>query len=398
MEKKEAMKSIIYGRVREGLDLSREMEDEEISELIHKVIAAESENQYISFRQKEEIAKAVFASVRKLDILQELIDDDEITEVMVNGPENIFVEKSGRIQRSEKKFESEEKLEDVIQQIVAGCNRVVNESSPIADARLSNGSRVNIVLKPLALNGPIVTIRRFPETALTMEDYISFGTITEEASQFLKQAVRCGYNIFISGGTGSGKTTLLNILSNYIPKDNRVITIEDSAELQIKGVENLVRMETRNANREGCEEINIRDLIKTALRMRPDRIIVGEVRGAEAFDMLQAFNTGHDGSLSTGHANSAQDMMMRLEMMVLMAKELPLSAIRRQIASGIDILIHLSRMRDRSRKVVEILEVQNMVNGEIGFNTLFALETAEDGKASLVSVNPLQNKEKWLKE
>lgn len=398
MEKKEAMKSIIYGRVREGLDLSREMEDEEISELIHKVIAAESENQYISFRQKEEIAKAVFASVRKLDILQELIDDDEITEVMVNGPENIFVEKSGRIQRSEKKFESEEKLEDVIQQIVAGCNRVVNESSPIADARLSNGSRVNIVLKPLALNGPIVTIRRFPETALTMEDYISFGTITEEAAQFLKQAVRCGYNIFISGGTGSGKTTLLNILSNYIPKDNRVITIEDSAELQIKGVENLVRMETRNANREGCEEINIRDLIKTALRMRPDRIIVGEVRGAEAFDMLQAFNTGHDGSLSTGHANSAQDMMMRLEMMVLMAKELPLSAIRRQIASGIDILIHLSRMRDRSRKVVEILEVQNMVNGEIGFNTLFALEAAEDGKASLVSVNPLQNKEKWLKE
>ncbi len=398
MEKKEAMKSIIYGRVREGLDLSREMEDEEISELIHKVIAAESENQYISFRQKEEIAKAVFASVRKLDILQELIDDDEITEVMVNGPENIFVEKSGRIQRSEKKFESEEKLEDVIQQIVAGCNRVVNESSPIADARLSNGSRVNIVLKPLALNGPIVTIRRFPETALTMEDYISFGTITEEAAQFLKQAVRCGYNIFISGGTGSGKTTLLNILSNYIPKDNRVITIEDSAELQIKGVENLVRMETRNANREGCEEINIRDLIKTALRMRPDRIIVGEVRGAEAFDMLQAFNTGHDGSLSTGHANSAQDMMMRLEMMVLMAKELPLSAVRRQIASGIDILIHLSRMRDRSRKVVEILEVQNMVNGEIGFNTLFALEEAEDGKASLVSVNPLQNKEKWLKE
>lgn len=392
------MKSIIYGRVRERLDLSREMEDEEIRELIYKVIAEESGNQYMTLRQKESIAKDIFASVRKLDILQELIDDNEITEIMVNGPGDIFVEKKGWIQRSEKRFESAEKLEDVIQQIVAGCNRVVNESSPIADARLSNGSRVNIVLKPLALNGPIVTIRRFPETALTMEDYISFGTITEEAARFLKQAVHCGYNIFISGGTGSGKTTLLNILSNYIPKDNRVITIEDSAELQIKGVENLVRMETRNANREGCEEISIRDLIKTALRMRPDRIIVGEVRGAEAFDMLQAFNTGHDGSLSTGHANSAQDMMMRLEMMVLMAKELPLSAIRRQIASGIDILIHLSRMRDRSRKVVEILEVQNLMNGDISFNTLFALEESEEGRASLVSVNPLQNKEKWLKE
>lgn len=398
MDIKGDIKATVYAHVRERLDLSREMEDEEIRELIYKVIAEESENRYISLLQKESIARDIFASVRKLDILQDLIDDDTVTEIMVNGPNAIFVEKKGVIQKSEKYFESAEKLEDVIQQIVAGCNRVVNESSPIADARLSNGSRVNIVLSPLALNGPVVTIRRFPETAFTMEDYISFGAITREAASFLQRAVYCGYNIFISGGTGSGKTTLLNILSNYIPKENRVITIEDSAELQIKAVDNLVRMETRNANREGCSEISIRDLIKTALRMRPDRIIVGEVRGAEAFDMLQAFNTGHDGSLSTGHANSAQDMIMRLEMMVLMAKELPISAIRRQIASGIDILIHLSRMRDKSRKVIEILEVLNVVEGEICLNPLFSMVETKDGKTTLVSINPLRQKEKWVRE
>ena len=392
------LKEEIYDSVRENLDLSREMEDEEIRELIFRVIAENTGELYLSLYEKETLAKEIFASVRKLDILQELVDDDGITEIMINGPEDIFIEKKGVLMKADKQFVSAEKLEDVIQQIVASCNRVVNDSTPIADARLVNGSRVSIVLKPPALNGPIVTIRRFPDIAITMEDYIRFGAISREAAEFLQKAVTFGYNIFISGGTGAGKTTLLNILSGFIPKDSRVITIEDSAELQIKGVENLVRMETRNATREGCEEISIRDLIKTALRMRPDRIIVGEVRGAEAFDMLQAMNTGHDGSLSTGHANSASDMLMRLEMMVLMAKELPLSAIRRQIASGIDILVHLGRMRDKSRKVMEILEIKGVADNEIITNPLFVLEEDKKGKSSLVRINSLQNRSKWAEE
>ena len=389
------LKAYIHTEVRQHMDLTREMEDEEIMELICRIITEVGKEQYLSIRLKEELAATVFASVRKLDILQELVDDDEVTEIMINGPNEIFTEKKGKITRWNKSFESAERLEDVIQQIVASCNRVVNESSPIADARLLNGSRVNIVLRPLAINGPIVTIRRFPEIAITMEDYVSWGSISPEAAVFLRKAVQFGYNIFISGGTGSGKTTLLNVLSGYIPRDSRVITIEDSAELQIKGVENLVRLETRNANREGCEEISMRDLIKTALRMRPDRIIVGEVRGAEAFDMLQAFNTGHDGSLSTGHANSAGDMLMRLEMMVLMAKDLPLSAIRRQIASGIDILVHLGRMRDRSRKIMEITEIKGIADNEIVLNPLFALE---DGETGLVPINSLENTWKWVEE
>ena len=396
MKSQEELKADIYAEVRERLDLSREMEDGELWDLIYRIIAEKSEEQYMSIRQRETLAGEIFASLRKLDILQELLDDDEITEIMVNGPEDIFIEKIGILQKTDKKFQSAEKLEDVIQQIVASCNRTVNESSPIVDGRISDGSRVNVVLKPPALNGPIVTIRRFPEKAITMEDYIAFGSITPQAAVFLQKAVEYGYNIFISGGTGSGKTTLLNILSGYIPSGQRIITIEDSAELQIKGVKNLVRLETRNATREGCEAISIRDLIKTSLRMRPDRIIVGEVRGAEAFDMLQVFNTGHEGSLSTAHANSASDMLMRLEMMVLMAKDLPLSAIRRQIASGIDLLIHLGRMRDGSRKVMEILEIKGMIGEEIALNPLFVLEEGEKGKTSLVAVNSLQNKEKWI--
>lgn len=396
MKRQEELKEDIYGEVRERLDLSREMEDGELRDLIYRIIAEKSEGQYMSIRQRETLAREIFASLRKLDILQELLDDDEITEIMVNGPEDIFIEKRGILQKTDKKFQSAEKLEDVIQQIVASCNRTVNESSPIVDGRISDGSRVNAVLKPPALNGPIVTIRRFPETAITMEDYIAFGSITPQAAVFLQKAVEYGYNIFISGGTGSGKTTLLNILSGYIPSGQRIITIEDSAELQIKGVKNLVRLETRNATREGCEAISIRDLIKTSLRMRPDRIIVGEVRGAEAFDMLQVFNTGHEGSLSTAHANSASDMLMRLEMMVLMAKDLPLSAIRRQIASGIDLLIHLGRMRDGSRKVMEIMEIKGMIGDEIELNPLFVLEEGEKGKTSLVPVNSLHNKEKWI--
>ena len=394
----EEIKTEICEEVRANLDLSREMENEEVKELICRVIAEYTEAHYLSLAQKEILGKEIFASVRELDILQELVDDDTITEIMVNGPKEIFVEKKGHIYKADKQFVSEEKLEDVIQQIVASCNRVVNERMPIVDARLSNGSRVNIVLKPPAINGPIVTIRRFPENAITMEDYIAFGSITREAAEFLQKAVAYGYNIFISGGTGSGKTTLLNILSNSIPQSSRVITIEDSAELQIKGVENLVSMETRNGNREGCEEISIKDLIKTALRMRPDRIIIGEVRGEEAFYLLQALNTGHDGSLATAHANSAADMLLRLEMMVLMGKELPLPAIRRQIVSGIDILVHLGRMRDRVRKVMEIVEVMGMEGEEILLNPLFSLEEDSKGNHSLIRINRLQNREKWIRE
>lgn len=394
----EEIKAEICEEVRANLDLSREMENEEVKELIYRVIAEYTGPQYLSLMQKETLGKEIFASVRELDILQELVDDDTITEIMVNGPKEIFVEKKGHIYKTDKQFVSEEKLEDVIQQIVASCNRVVNERMPIVDARLSNGSRVNIVLKPPAINGPIVTIRRFPENAIRMEDYIAYGSITREAAEFLQKAVAYGYNIFISGGTGSGKTTLLNILSNSIPQSSRVITIEDSAELQIKGVENLVSMETRNGNREGCEEISIKDLIKTALRMRPDRIIIGEVRGEEAFFLLQALNTGHDGSLATAHANSAADMLLRLEMMVLMGKELPLPAIRRQIVSGIDILVHLGRMRDRSRKVMEILEIKGMEGEEILLNPLFSLEENEKGNHTLIRINGLQNQEKWIEE
>jgi len=394
----EEIKEEICEEVRANLDLSREMENEEVKELIYRVVAEYTGSQYLSLAQKETLGKEIFASVRELDILQELVDDDAITEIMVNGPKEIFVEKKGHIYKTDKQFVSEEKLEDVIQQIVASCNRVVNECMPIVDARLSNGSRVNIVLKPPAINGPIVTIRRFPENAITMEDYIAFGSITREAAEFLQKAVAYGYNIFISGGTGSGKTTLLNILSNSIPQSSRVITIEDSAELQVKGVENLVSMETRNGNREGCEEISIKDLIKTALRMRPDRIIIGEVRGEEAFYLLQALNTGHDGSLATAHANSAADMLLRLEMMVLMGKELPLPAIRRQIVSGIDILVHLGRMRDRVRKVMEIVEVMGMDGEEIFLNPLFSLEEDGKGNHSLIRINRLQNRKKWIEE
>ncbi len=398
MDKLDEIKTFLKQRVREELDLSREMRDEEVKELIYRIIAKERENRYFSVEQREQLAKDIFASVRELDILQELVDDDSITEIMVNGPKDIFIEKDGHISRWSKNFESQEKLEDVIQQMVAGCNRVVNESSPIVDARLSNGSRVNVVLKPVALNGPIVTIRRFLKTALSMEDYIGLGSVTREASEFLKNAVRSRYNILVSGGTGSGKTTLLNILSQYIPVQERVVTIEDSAELQLQGVTNLVRLETRNANREGCGEISQRELIKSALRMRPDRIVVGEVRGAESFDLLQAFNTGHDGGLSSLHSNSAVDALTRLEMMILMAKDLPVSAIRRQIASGIDLIVHISRLRNGSRKVVEIVELVGIEGNEIATSTLFSLENSTDEKGSLVAVNGLRRREKWISE
>ena len=377
--RQDELKKQLKEKLNAELDYSREISDEEMQELIDELLIKEGKKQALSLAEKEKLRKELFHAVRKLDVLQELVDDTDVTEIMINGAEHIFIEKKGKLSRIEQKFESKEKLEDVIQQIVAACNRVVNEASPIVDARLENGARVNVVLSPVALNGPIVTIRRFPDKPITMEDLVSFGSISEEVCEWLRKLVEAKYNIFISGGTGSGKTTFLNALSNYIPKEERIITIEDSAELQILNIPNIVRMETRNANVEGCREITIRDLIKTSLRMRPDRIIVGEVRGGEAFDMMQCLNTGHDGSMSTGHANSSKDMMSRLENMILMGMELPLNAIRQQIASGIDILVHLGRLRDKSRKVLEIAEVLGFEQGEIQLKTLYRFqEKGED--------------------
>ena len=331
-------------------------------------------------RDRKKLRQELFYSIRKLDILQELIDDTTITEIMINGTEEIFIERDGKISGCGMGFDSREKLEDVIQQITAGCNRTVNEAAPIVDARLENGSRVNVVLRPIALNGPILTIRRFPDNPIAMEDLIEMESLTRQAADFLAALVRAKYNIFISGGTGSGKTTFLNVLSSYISGDERIITIEDSAELQIRGIPNIVRLETRNANVEGCKPVTIRDLIKTSLRMRPDRVIVGEVRGGEAIDMMQCLNTGHDGSMSTGHANSSADMLSRLETMALMGMELPLQAIRRQIASGLDIIVHLGRLRDKTRRVLEIVEVLGMEGGEIKTAPLFMFrEKGEEG-------------------
>lgn len=367
-------------KLRERLDQTREVEDQEIYRQIDDLILEETRNRYVSLRRKEALRTELFNSIRKLDILQELIDDDSVTEIMVNGTEGIFLERNGRLLCWEKKITSKEKLEDMVQQIAGRCNRIVNESVPVADARLSDGSRVSLVLPPVALNGPVITIRRFPKNPIHMDRLVELGAVTTEAAAFLRALVRSGYNIFISGGTGSGKTTFLNALSDFIPKEERIITIEDNAELQIQGAENLVRLEARQANTEGKNSVTIRDLIKASLRMRPDRIVVGEVRGEEALDMIQSMNTGHDGSLSTGHANSPRDMLSRLETMILMAMELPLSAIRRQIASAVDILIHLGRMRDRSRKVMEIVEITgyDRASGEITERTLFQLEETKE--------------------
>ena len=355
----------------EKLDMSREMTDREILDEIDQLILNRMRDSYISLNEKLQLRQELFYSVRKLDVLQELIEDETVTEIMVNGPDAIFVERGGRLGKWDKSFTSREKLEDVIQQIAGRCNRVINESMPIVDARLENGARVNAVISPVALNGPILTIRRFPDTPITMDRLIALGSLTCECARFLKALVRARYSIVIGGGTGSGKTTFLGALSDYIPEDERIITIEDNAELKIQGVENLVRLEAKMANMEGAVSVSIRDLIKTALRMRPDRIVVGEVRGGEAVDMLQALNTGHEGSLSTAHANSARDMLSRLETMTLMGVDLPLEAIRRQIASGVDILIHLGRMRDKTRKVLEITEVCGYEKNEIITRTLF---------------------------
>ena len=366
----------LHARIMDELDMTREVGDEELTQLIYQVLSEASREEHLSLAEKTALGKDLFNAFRKLDLLQEFLEDDEITEIMINGTEYIFYEKNGRLYQSDRRFVSREKLEDVIQQIVSGANRLVNEASPIVDARLADGSRVNVVLAPVALNGPVVTIRKFSKEAASMEQLMAWGSISREIAGFLDVLVKSGYNIFISGGTGSGKTTFLNALSQYIPRDERIVTIEDSSELKIQGIPNLVSLEARNANIEGTGAVTIRDLIKAALRMRPTRIIVGEVRSAEAIDMLQAMNTGHDGSLSTGHANSPKDMLSRLETMVLMGMELPLPAIQRQIASALDLIVHLGRLRDKSRKVLEVTEVLGYLEGEICLQTLYRFEEA----------------------
>ena len=391
----------LYSKMMLQMDMSKEIQDEELEQMIQDILEEAGRKEYIPLNEKIQISRELFNAFRKLDILQELIEDDSITEIMINGTEHIFFEKEGKIFRSERKFLSLEKLEDVIQQIVSGTNRYVNESSPIVDARLEDGSRVNVVLRPVDLNGPIMTIRKFPKEAISMRQLIQFGSISEEAAEFLKILVRAKYNIFVSGGTGAGKTTFLNALSDFIPKEERIITIEDNAELQIKGVDNLVRLEARNANLEGEGAVTIRDLIKSALRMRPDRIIVGEVRGEETVDMISsAMLNGHSGSMSTGHANNSADMLKRLETMMLMGIELPFTAIQRQIASALDIIVHLGRLRDKSRKVLEIAEVTEYEQGNIQLRTLYTFreEGTENGKIQgrLMKVEELNYTEKLL--
>lgn len=371
MEQFQNLKQQLQETVRQRMDMSSELSDAQIGELIDSVIMEKSREVYMSAVTKLTLRQELFNAIRRLDLLQELIDDKTVTEIMVNGADAIFYERDGRIYTWDRHFESREKLEDVIQQIVSRSNRQVNESIPIVDARLKDGSRVNVVLDPVALNGPILTIRKFPEEAITMEDLIRWESISQEAAEYLKVLVKAGYNIFISGATSTGKTTFLNVLADYIPKTERVITIEDSAELQIHGIENLVRMEVRQADGDGVSNVTLRDLIRTSLRMRPDRIIVGEVRGEEALDMIQSMNTGHDGSLSTGHANSPQDMLSRLETMALFASDIPIQAIRKQIASSIDIIVQLERLRDRSRRVTAIAEVLACTEDTYILNPIF---------------------------
>ena len=364
----------------------KNISDEELEDRVEELVSQQLGDQYCSIEQRVSIVEQVYSSIRGFGLLDSIIKDETITEVMINGPENIFIEQNGRLFKLDRQFESQRKLEDIIQRIVGLAGREVNQANPICDTRLPDGSRVNVVLPPVALCGPTVTIRKFSKDPMTIEKLISYGSLTQDIADKLELLVKAKYNIFICGGTGSGKTTFLNALSNYIPKDERVITIEDSAELQIKGIDNLVSLETRNANTAGAGAITIRDLIKSSLRMRPERIVVGEVRGGEALDMLQAMNTGHDGSLSTGHANSVHDMLSRLETMVLQGADgLPLEAIRQQIASAVDIIIHLSRLRDKSRKTMEICEVVGYEKGEIILNTLYKFE--EDEKSTLDKVS-----------
>ena len=378
----------IRSSIMSGIDFSREVPDSEVLDLIdrHLTLGGAGTLPLLTLEEKKRLRQDLFHSIRRMDVLQDLLEDPEVTEIMVNGPDNIFIEKAGKLSRYPGNFSSAQKLDDVIQRIVGASNRVVNTSSPIVDCRLENGDRVNVVLSPIAVNGPILTIRRFPQNPITMGDLLRFGSIPEEIAQFLDKCVRAGLNIFISGGTGSGKTTFLNVLSDCIDPGERVITIEDNAELQIRHVPNLVQMEARNANVEGCRPISIRDLIKASLRMRPDRIVVGEVRGPEAIDMIQAMNTGHDGSMSTGHANSAYDMLSRLETMILMGMDLPVSAIRGQLASGIDLIVHLGRLRDRSRKLLEVAEILGLEEGQIKLSTLYRFRETGEENGKIIGV------------
>lgn len=379
------IKDDIYREIVERTVDGREYSDEELYELIEEKVLKKSHEVYIAQSEKESITKSVYNSMRGMDVLQELIDNPDITEIMVNGPDNIFVENSGKIEKYPESFMDVHKLENVIQQIVSKVNRVVNETSPIVDFRLTDGSRVNVILPPVSLEGPVVTIRKFPEKPMTMKKLVQIGSLSEEAAQFLEKIVKAGYNIFISGGTGSGKTTFLNALSDYIPQDERIITIEDAAELQIRNIPNLVRLEVRNANIEGKNAVTIRDLLKSSLRMRPDRIVLGEVRDAAACELLNAMNTGHDGSFCTGHANSSKDMLSRLETLVLSGMDIPILAIRNQIAAAVDIIIHLGRLRDKTRKVLEIAEVIGMDGDNIKLGTLFEfVEEGEDADGRVI--------------
>ena len=382
----ENMRKLLMSR----LEGQGELSDEEILEIIDELVLSRSRELLLTLREKETLRKDLFYSVRKLDVLQELVEDHTVTEIMVNGYRDIFVERDGKIQKWDREFLSEDRLRDVIQQIAGKCNRVVNEQRPIADARLENGARVNIVLPPVALNGPVLTIRRFPDEPITMEQLINWGSITREAADFLKRLVESGYTILVGGGTSTGKTTFLNALSCFIPRQERIVTIEDNAELQLQGIENLVRLEAKAANLEENLEITIRDLIKTALRMRPSRIIIGEVRSGEAADFLSCLNTGHNGSLGSAHANSVRDMVSRLEMMVLMGMELPIPVIRRQIAAGVEILVHLTRDRTGRRLVEEIAEITGVVKDEIEIRTLYGLNQ----QSELVCMAPLLHCEK----
>lgn len=390
----------IRTKVMQTIDLSGDIEDDQVRGVIDMCILEYSLEKTLSVRDKVEIKRDLFNSLRRLDVLSDMLDDDSITEIMINGADNIFIERAGRLCRYDRTFESEERLKSVIQHIVAECNRLVNESSPIVDARLKDGSRVNVVLPPVSLGGCVMTIRKFPKEGMTMERLLQLGSITTEVAEFLRKLVVSGYNIIVSGGTGAGKTTFLNALSGYIPHDERIVTIEDSAELQLTGIDNLVSLESRSANVEGENAVSIRDLIKTSLRMRPSRIIVGEVRDAAAIDMLTAMNTGHDGSLSTGHANSSRDMLTRLETMVLMGADMPVLAIRQQIASAVDIIIQLGRLRDKSRRCLEICEVIGLEGGEFVVNKLFEFRERglEDGRivGTLEKINDLHNTAKLM--
>ena len=370
-------KETIREKVISTIDMTREPQEQELHEIIDRIMEEELKEKYLTIKERIKIHKEVFNSIKGLGILEDLLEMDEVTEIMINGRNHIFIEKAGRIIPYDDSIEAEERLQDIIQQIVAKTNRRVNESNPIVDTRLEDGSRVNVVLPPVALDGAVITIRKFAKEKITINQLIKWGTLTREVSDLLEKLVVAGYNIFVSGGTGSGKTTFLNVLSNFIPNDQRVVTIEDSAELQLKSVDNIVRLEARQANSQGENEITIRDLIKTSLRMRPDRIIVGEVRGAEALDMVQSLNTGHDGSMSTGHGNSPKDMLARLETMVLMGADIPLNAIRSQLAAGIDIMVHLARMPDKTRKVIEINEIKEFKDNQIILNKLYCMENGK---------------------